>query len=60
MRAIVLYGIGFAALIYGFYEFWVDRSVDQNAFMIGGTCVAVAAFLQVVTDLWRRATRRKR
>jgi hypothetical protein len=60
MREIILYVIGFAALAYGFYEFWLDRSVDQNAFMIGGTCVAVAAFLQVVSDLWRRVTRRRR
>jgi hypothetical protein len=60
MRAIILYVIGFGALVYGFYEFWLDRSVDQNAFMIGGTCVAVAAFLQVVSDLWRRVTRRRR
>ena len=59
MRAIVLYVIGFGALAFGFFEFWRDRSVDQNAFVIGGTCVAVAAALQVATDLWRRLTRRK-
>jgi hypothetical protein len=59
MRAIVLYVIGFVALGYGFYEFWQEHIVDQNAFMIGGTCVAVAAALQVFTDLWRRLSRKK-
>ncbi len=54
MRAVLLYIIGFGALAFGFYEFWRDGSVDQNAFMIGATCVGVAAALQVVTDLWRR------
>ena len=58
MRAVLLYCIGFGGLGYGFYEFWRDRSVDQNAFMIGGTCVAAAAALQVFTDLWRRLRRR--
>ncbi|HUK61686.1 MAG TPA: hypothetical protein VLV15_00085 [Dongiaceae bacterium] len=57
MRAILLYVIGFGALVFGFYEFWRDRTVDQNAFMIGGTCVAVAAALQVFSDLWRRFRR---
>jgi hypothetical protein len=57
VRAIVLYLIGFISLVYGFHEFWQDRTVDQNAFMIGGTCVAVAAALQVFTDLWRRLSR---
>jgi hypothetical protein len=60
MRSIVLYLIGFGSLGYGFYEFYLDRTVDQNAFMIGGTCVAVAAFLQVVSDLWQRLTRSRR
>ncbi len=59
MRAILLYVIGFASLVYGFYEFWRDRTVDQNAFMIGGTCVAVAAALQVFTDVWQRLTKRR-
>ena len=57
MRAVFLYLIGFGALGYGFFEFWRDRVVDQNAFMIGGTCVAVAALLQVVSDLWCRLRR---
>jgi len=57
VRAILLYVIGFGALVFGFYEFWRDRTVDQNAFMIGGTCVAVAAALQVFSDLWRRFRR---
>ena len=60
MRAILLYLVGFGALGYGFFEFWRDRVVDQNAFMIGGTCIAVAAFLQVVADLWRRLTRSRK
>ena len=59
MRAIFLYLIGFGALGYGFFEFWRDHVADQNAFVIGGTCVAVAAFIQVVADLWQRATRKK-
>ncbi len=54
VRAIVLYIIGFGALAFGFFEFWRYRTVDQNAFMLGGTCVAVAAALQVVSDVWRR------
>ncbi|HZT78518.1 MAG TPA: hypothetical protein VFA27_17850 [Vicinamibacterales bacterium] len=54
----MLYLIGFGALAYGFFEFWRDRTVDQNAFMIGATCVGVAAALQVVTDLWRRLTKK--
>ena len=58
MRAILLYVIGFGALAFGFFEFWRDRMVDPNAFMIGGTCVAVAAALQVATDLWRRLTKK--
>ncbi|HZP48267.1 MAG TPA: hypothetical protein VFB07_07035 [Vicinamibacterales bacterium] len=58
MRAIVLYVIGFGALAFGFYEFWRDSTVDQNAFMIGATCVGAAAALQVVSDLWRRLKRR--
>ena len=58
MRAILLYTIGFGALGYGFFEFWRDHAVDQNAFMIGGTCVAVAAALQVAIDLWRRLTKK--
>ena len=45
-------------MAYGFYEFWRDGTVDQNAFMIGATCVAAAAALQVVSDLWRRMRRK--
>ena len=58
MRAIVLYAIGFVALAYGFFEFWRDQTVDQNAFILGGTCLAAAAALQVFSDLWRRLTRK--
>ena len=59
MRALILYLIGFGGLAFGFYEFWRDRIVDQNAFMIGGTCVAAAAALQVFTDVWRRLTKKR-
>ena len=59
MRAVLLYVIGFVSLVYGFYEFWREGAVDQNAFVIGGACVAVAAALQVVSDLWRRLTKRR-
>lgn len=58
MRALILYVIGFVALGYGFFEFWRDQIVDPNAFMIGGTCVAAAAALQVFSDLWRRLTKK--
>ena len=60
MRAVLLYAIGSGSLVYGFYEFWRDRTADQNAFVIGSTCVAVAAALQVFSDVWRKLTRRKR
>ena len=60
MRTALLYVIGSGSLAYGFYEFWRDQTVDQNAFVIGSTCVAVAAALQVFTDVWRKLMRRKR
>lgn len=58
MRALILYVIGFGSLGFGFYQFWRDGTLSQNLFMIGGTCVASAAALQIVQDLWRRFGRR--
>jgi hypothetical protein len=57
MRTALLYFIGFASVSFGFYEFWRDQLVDQNAFMIGGVCLATAAGIQVLRDLWRRLKR---
>ncbi len=57
MRAAVLYIIGVGAVSFGFYEFWRDQRVDQNAFMLGGLCLATAAGIQILSDLWRRLKR---
>jgi hypothetical protein len=54
VRVTVLYGIGAAALGYGFWEFWRGDTLDQNAFIIGGVCLTAAAALQVLGDIWRR------
>lgn len=56
-RIVIIYTIGFVSLAYGFYEFWRDTLVDQNAFLIGGTCLGAAAMVQVVRDLWSRIRR---
>ncbi len=57
MRAALLYLIGVGTTAYGFYQFWRDGTLNQQMFMIGGTCVGAAALLQVVQDLWRRLRR---
>ena len=57
MRTAVLYVIGVSAVTFGFYEFWRQQLVDQNAFVIGGLCLATAAGLQVIADLWRKLKR---
>ena len=57
MRIWLLYAIGGAAVAFGFFEFWRDRVADQNAFLIGGICIAAAAALQVIGDIWRRLRR---
>ena len=57
MRTAFLYLIGVGAVGFGFYEFWRDHVVDQNAFMLGGLCLATAAGVQVAQDLWRRLRR---
>ena len=56
-RVTLVYLIGFGSLAYGFYEFWRDDRVNQHAFLIGGTCVATAAAIQVFRDLWHRVRR---
>lgn len=53
----LLYVIGIAATGYGFYEFWRDATVNQEAFMVGGICLAAGAAVQVLRDLWRRMRR---
>ena len=57
MRTALLYLIGVFAVTFGFYEFWHEQLVDQNAFIIGGLCLATAAGLQVIADLWRKLKR---
>lgn len=54
MRAAILYAIGVGTMGFGFYEFWRDGTVNQQLFVIGGTCLGAAAALQIVQDLWRR------
>lgn len=53
MRAVILYVIGFGATGFGFYQFWRDGTLNQQMFVVGGTCIAAAAALQIVRDLWR-------
>ena len=60
MRITLLYLVGFCAVAYGFYEFWRYQHVDPNAFLLGSICIAGAAALSVVADLWRRLRRRRR
>ncbi len=57
MRAALLYLIGLGTTTYGFYQFWSDGTLNQQMFMIGGTCIGAAALLQVVADLWKRFRR---
>jgi hypothetical protein len=57
MRIATLYAIGAAAVAFGFYAFWRNGIVSQNAFAIGGICIVSAAALQIVHDLWRRLRR---
>ena len=57
MRAAILYVAGFGALAFGFYQFWRDGSVYQQTFITGGICIACAAALQIVRDLWKRLGR---
>ncbi len=59
MRAAILYLAGFGMLGFGFYQFWRDGSVYQQTFISGGICIASAAALQIVQDLWRRINRRR-
>jgi hypothetical protein len=54
VRALILYLAGLGSITYGFYEFWRTNTVDPNAFMVGGTCLGVAAALQVFADIVRR------
>ena len=56
-RIAIVYGIGFASLVFGFYEFWSEGTVNQHAFLIGGTAVGAAAAVQVIQDLWHRMRR---
>lgn len=53
----LLYIIGVAAIGFGFYQFWRDAVVNQEAFLVGGVCLASGAGLQVLRDLWRRLRR---
>jgi hypothetical protein len=57
MRPVILYVIGAALTVYGFYVFWRDSTVNQNAFVFGAICLASAAGLQIIRDLWRRLRR---
>jgi hypothetical protein len=57
VRVWFLYAIGSAAVGFAFFEFWRDRIADQNAFLIGGLCIAAAAGMQVLGDIWRRLRR---
>jgi len=57
MRTRILYVVGFCAVAYGFYEFWHDDIVDQNALLVGSVCIAAAAGLGIIADVWRRLRR---
>lgn len=57
MRAALLYLVGAGTTGYGFYQFWHDGTLNQQMFMIGGTCIGAAALLQVAQDLWKRLRR---
>jgi hypothetical protein len=54
---VILYAIGVALTAYGFYAFWRDATVNQNAFVFGAICLAAGAGLQVLHDLWRKLRR---
>jgi hypothetical protein len=53
----MLYVIGAGLTAYGFYAFWRDATVNQNAFVLGAVCLVAAAGLQILRDLWRRLRR---
>ncbi len=57
MRATTLYLLGVGITAFGFYQFWRDRTLDPQLFIIGGGCIAAAAAVQVIADLWRRMRR---
>jgi hypothetical protein len=57
VRVWLLYVIGGAAVAYGFVEFWLDDVADQNAFVFGGVCIAIAAGVQVLDEIWRKLRR---
>ena len=56
-RIWILYAAGVGAIGFGFVEFWRENIADQNAFLIGGMCIAAAAALQVLGDIWRKLRR---
>ncbi len=57
LRIAIVYAIGVGSLAFGFYEFWRAGTVNQHAFLIGGTCIGAAAAIQVMRDLWDRMRR---
>jgi len=57
VRPAILYVLGVALTGYGFYAFWRDGTVNQNALIFGAICLAAAAGLQILADLWRRLRR---
>jgi hypothetical protein len=58
VRLALVYLIGLVSLGVGFYQFWRRGLVDQNAFLIGTTCLVAAAVIQVVRGLWHQLKRR--
>jgi hypothetical protein len=57
-RPAALYVVGVLSIGFAVYQFWHDGSVNQQAFLIGGVCVATAAGIQIIRDLWGRIQRR--
>jgi hypothetical protein len=58
VRLWIVYMIGVVALGVGFVEFWHRGTANQTAFLVGTTCLVVAAFIHVVLDVWHRLHRR--
>ena len=57
-RPPILYMLGIMSIGFGVYQLWHDGSVSQQAFLNGSVCVATAAGIQIIRDLWGRIHRR--